>query len=126
MIADFGLRIADSWGAVQSAIRNPQSAIAWHLHVDRTGRPGAENMALDQALLHAAARTGAAWLRLYRWDPPCLSFGRNEPALARYDREAIERLGLDVVRRPTGGGGVGAERRAAPSRAAPPGPLGFL
>jgi lipoate-protein ligase A len=65
-------------------------------------------MAIDQALLdEAAARPrGPAVLRLYRFSPPCLSFGRNEHALARYDRHQIERLGLDVVRRPTGGRAV--------------------
>ncbi|MGH7579010.1 MAG: lipoate--protein ligase family protein, partial [Gemmatimonadales bacterium] len=33
-------------------------------------------------------------------------FGRHEPALRRYDRARIEALGLDVVRRPTGGRAV--------------------
>jgi lipoate-protein ligase A len=63
-------------------------------------------MALDQGLLDLARGTSAGFLRLYRWDPPCLSFGRNEPALRRYDRDRLERLGLDVVRRPTGGRAV--------------------
>jgi lipoate-protein ligase A len=62
-------------------------------------------MATDAALLQAA-RDGHAFLRLYRWSPPCLSFGRNEPALERYDRARIEALGLDTVRRPTGGRAV--------------------
>jgi lipoate-protein ligase A len=62
-------------------------------------------MAIDQALLDAAER-GLGVLRLYRWDPPALSFGRNEPALRRYDRARIEELGLSVVRRPTGGRAV--------------------
>jgi lipoyl(octanoyl) transferase len=52
------------------------------------------------------ANRGERWFRLYRWAPHCLSFGRHEPALRRYDRAAIERLGLDVVRRPTGGRAV--------------------
>jgi lipoate-protein ligase A len=78
----------------------------WRLVVEPQGRPGADNMAVDRALLREAGRTGAAFLRLYRWSPSCLSFGRHEPALARYDREAIGRLGLDVVRRPTGGRAV--------------------
>jgi lipoate-protein ligase A len=76
-------------------------------------------MAIDQALLEAADRTGRAFLRLYRWSPPCLSFGRNEPALARYDRAAITRLGLDVVRRPTGGRAVWHEHEATYAVAAP-------
>jgi lipoate-protein ligase A len=63
-------------------------------------------MAFDDALLADAERTGRPTLRLYRWSPPCLSFGRNEPARSRYDRAAIERRGLDVVRRPTGGRAV--------------------
>jgi lipoate-protein ligase A len=63
-------------------------------------------MALDHALLDRAERTGATCLRLYRWTPSCLSFGRNEPALRRYDREAIERRELAVVRRPSGGRAV--------------------
>jgi lipoyl(octanoyl) transferase len=78
----------------------------WRLVVEPHGRPGAENMAVDEALLHEAGRTGAAFLRLYCWSPPCISFGRHEPALRRYDRDAIRRLGLDTVRRPTGGRAV--------------------
>lgn len=62
-------------------------------------------MAIDQAMLDLAER-GTACLRLYRWHPSCLSFGRNEPALRRYDRARIDSLGLDTVRRPTGGRAV--------------------
>lgn len=74
----------------------------WH---DAAPRTGAANMAIDQSLLDAAER-GVGVLRLYRWEPACLSFGRNEPALRRYDRKRIEELGLSVVRRPTGGRAV--------------------
>ncbi len=63
-------------------------------------------MAVDQALLDLAAGEGRAFLRLYRWQPHCLSFGRNEPARKRYDRAAIAALGIDTVRRPTGGRAV--------------------
>jgi lipoate-protein ligase A len=72
---------------------------------DLAGRPGFRNMAIDQALLERA-RLGEWGLRLYRWAPHCLSFGRHEPARRRYDRARIEALGLDVVRRPTGGRAV--------------------
>jgi lipoate-protein ligase A len=77
----------------------------WHLLLDAP-RPGFANMARDQALLDLAQRKGLAVLRLYRWAPFCLSFGRNEPALRRYDRAKIVELGLDCVRRPTGGRAV--------------------
>jgi lipoate-protein ligase A len=76
-------------------------------------------MAFDEALLGDAERTGRPTLRLYRWSPPCLSFGRNEPARSRYDRAAIERRGLDVVRRPTGGRAVWHDAEVTYAVAAP-------
>lgn len=45
-------------------------------------------------------------LRLYRWDPPALSLGFFQKAEAVVDREACQRLGIDVVKRPTGGRAV--------------------
>lgn len=83
-------------------------------------------MAIDESLLLAANRSGAAWLRLYAWSPPCLSLGRNEPALARYDRAKIERLGLSVVRRPTGGRAVWHEHEVTYAVAAPIAAFGSL
>jgi lipoate-protein ligase A len=76
-------------------------------------------MATDQALLDLAEQRGAAVLRLYQWEPHCLSLGRNEPALRRYDRDRIASLGLDVVRRPTGGRAVWHARELTYSVAAP-------
>jgi len=63
-------------------------------------------MAIDRALLDLAAGEGEVLLRLYRWQPACLSFGRHEPATRRYDRERIAARGMDCVRRPTGGRAV--------------------
>jgi len=63
---------------------------------------GATNMAIDQALLDAAAHDGAPRLRFYRWRPACLSLGRNQPARGCYDGPDV-RPGRNVVRRPTGG-----------------------
>jgi lipoyl(octanoyl) transferase len=68
--------------------------------------PGADNMALDHALMRRAARTGEAVLRIYAWREPTLSFGRHEVARGVYDRAAISAAGLAVVRRPTGGRAV--------------------
>jgi len=97
----------------------------WTLLRDPRGRPGRDNMAIDAALL-TAARNGRAFLRLYRWSPPCLSFGRNEAALRRYDRAAIERRGCDTVRRPTGGRAVWHEHELTYAVAAPVDHLGAL
>src|SRR2546423_15548199 len=88
-------------------MRSPliEAACACQLSLDAAGRSGAENMAIDAALLDRANSGGVSFLRLYRFDPPCLSLGRNEPA-ARYDHTEIARRGLDVVRRSTGGRAV--------------------
>jgi lipoate-protein ligase A len=64
---------------------------------------GAENMALDEALMTRARRTGEWTLRVYAWSEPTISLGRNQPAMRHYDRERIRRRALAVVRRPTGG-----------------------
>lgn len=98
----------------------------WQVMIDATGLAGAHNMALDVLLLEDASHTARATLRLYRWSPSCLSFGRNEPALARYDRAAIERRGWDVVRRPTGGRAVWHEDEVTYAVAAPIAAFGSL
>jgi lipoate-protein ligase A len=92
--------------------------LRWTLLLDAPAA-GAWNMALDQALLEHAERTGVATLRLYAWEPATLSFGRNEPATRRYDRTAIERLGLPTVRRPTGGRAVWHDDEVTYAVAAP-------
>src|SRR5690242_328923 len=101
-------------------------AMEWQVMIDATGHAGASNMALDALLLEDAARTGRATLRLYRWAPSCLSFGRNEPALARYDRAEIERRGISVVHRPTGGRAVWHDRELTYAVAAPIAAFGTL
>jgi lipoate-protein ligase A len=63
-------------------------------------------MAIDRTLLDRAGLLGESWLRLYAWEPHCLSFGRHEPAARRYDAQRIAALGIDTVRRPTGGRAV--------------------
>ena len=99
--------------------------LSWKLLLEPHGRSGAENMALDAALLDRADCMGEAFLRLYRFDGPCLSLGRNEPT-ARYDRSAIARLALDVVRRPTGGCAVWHEHEVTYAVAAPIATFGGL
>lgn len=60
-------------------------------------------MALDEAILqHAAQRKVPPTLRLFAWDPPCLSLGIAQPA-SDVDLSALKARGWDIVRRPTGG-----------------------
>jgi lipoate-protein ligase A len=82
-------------------------------------------MAADDALLRTT-RDGHAALRFYRWAPACLSFGRNEPALERYDRARVTSLGLDTVRRPTGGRAVWHDAEVTYAVAGPVGLFGSL
>jgi len=64
---------------------------------------GAWNMAVDEAILEEVIR-GASLptLRLYDWDPPCLSLGRAQP-FKDVDILRLESHGWEVVRRMTGG-----------------------
>jgi lipoate-protein ligase A len=92
--------------------------VTWLLLTDGAAS-GAWNMALDAALLEAAEAEGRATLRLYAWSPPAISFGRNEPALRRYDRARIAAQALATVRRPTGGRAVWHHREVTYAVAAP-------
>lgn len=98
----------------------------WTLVQEEEARPGWHNMALDMALLELSSRYREGFLRLYRWAPHCLSFGRHEPARKRYDRAAIDALGLDVVRRPTGGRAVWHGREVTYTVTAPSAAFGPL
>ncbi len=77
----------------------------WRL-LDTGAAAGSMNMAIDEALMDAVRAGAPPTLRVYRWEPACLSFGRNQPARGRYDRAALRAAGVDVVRRPTGGRAV--------------------
>jgi lipoyl(octanoyl) transferase len=98
----------------------------WQLWIDHSARPGWANMSIDLTLLDRAEHEGEHWLRLYRWDPACLSFGRHEPALRRYDAGRIAALGVQTVRRPTGGRAVWHERELTYAVAGPCSVLGSL
>jgi lipoate-protein ligase A len=74
----------------------------WRLLIDPPAR-GAWNMAVDEAILEAAGRGDSLpTLRLYAWDPPCLSLGYAQPA-SDVDLARLQARGWDLVRRPTGG-----------------------
>ncbi|MBV8529350.1 MAG: lipoate--protein ligase family protein, partial [Candidatus Dormibacteraeota bacterium] len=70
------------------------------------GHPGAENMRLDTDLLRrCAAGDTAGAIRVYWFEPACLSLGRMQPD-QDVDRAACAAGGIDVVRRPSGGRAV--------------------
>lgn len=87
--------------------------------------PGAENMAIDHALLEGVQRGGRPVVRFYTWSPACLSLGRNQPVAepARVAAAAAAR-GAEVVRRPTGGFAVFHDRELTYAVVVPVGVLG--
>lgn len=66
---------------------------------------GAWNMAVDESILEhvqAGVRPSPPTLRLYAWDPACLSLGHAQP-IADVDLSRLQARGWDIVRRATGG-----------------------
>jgi lipoyl(octanoyl) transferase len=67
---------------------------------------GAWNMAVDEAILEAVGCSESLpTLRLYGWDPACLSLGYAQP-ITDVDIPRLRARGWEVVRRPTGGRAV--------------------
>lgn len=80
---------------------------------------GADNMALDDALMARARETGEGVVRVYSWIAPTLSLGRNQRAAGCYDRALAGARGYDIVRRPTGGRAILHHREITYSVTAP-------
>jgi lipoate-protein ligase A len=77
---------------------------SWRLLITPPAQ-GAWNMAVDEAIRdHAQAGRGESLptLRLYAWDPACLSLGHAQP-FADVDAARLKERGWEVVRRATGG-----------------------
>lgn len=76
----------------------------WRL-IREEALPGPLCMAYDAVAAETAAEGGPRTVRVYQWSPSTLSLGyRNDPD--DIDWEFCEREGIDVVRRPTGGGAI--------------------
>jgi lipoyltransferase/lipoate-protein ligase len=65
------------------------------------------NMSIDEAILNARI-TGQVpnTLRFYRWQPSAVSIGKNQNPENELYLDACKKLGVDVVRRISGGGTV--------------------
>lgn len=75
------------------------------IRVLETGHsPAAWNMALDEVLLCSLGDTPV--LRIYGWSPPAVSIGYFQSIEQEVDVAECSRLGIDVIRRVTGGGAV--------------------
>ncbi len=74
--------------------------------IDTGAQTGALNMALDESLVAGVEAGGASVLRFYGWDPPAISLGYSQSADGELDVDACRAVGVDIVRRPTGGRAV--------------------
>lgn len=89
-------------------MENTTSQAGWRLILSGRNR-GSYNMALDEALWqHFAAQSEAGEnpspiLRFYGWQPAALSLGYAQRAEREINFKACEELGVEWVRRPTGG-----------------------
>jgi lipoate-protein ligase A len=74
----------------------------WRLLITLPSR-GAWNMAADESILHHIGRGASPpTLRLYAWNPACLSLGYAQP-FADVDTQRLKERGWEIVRRATGG-----------------------
>jgi len=78
----------------------------WRL-IDLDVYDGFMNMAIDEAILEARIKDLAPnTIRFYRWNPSAVSIGIHQSIYQEVNLEACKQLGVDVVRRITGGGAV--------------------
>lgn len=82
---------------------------SWRLLTD-DGAGAAQGLATDEALLlehrRGAQPSSEATLRLYTYRSHCALVGRFQSAQDEVDLAAARRLGIEVGRRPTGGGAI--------------------
>jgi lipoate-protein ligase A len=80
-----------------------EAATCWRL-LDTGLGDACTNMAVDEAMLEACAAGAASpTLRFYGWSPPAISIGFGQQLGSAIDLDRCHALGIEVVRRPTGG-----------------------
>ena len=78
----------------------------WRLIKD-SYHTGFMNMAIDEAIM-IAHREGLVppTIRFYQWSPPAVSLGYFQDLQKEIDVDVCQNMGIDIVRRPTGGKAV--------------------
>jgi lipoate-protein ligase A len=88
-------------------------ALPWKL-LPAVARPPLLNMALDEVLVErVGAGTRPPTLRIWGWSAPCVVLGRFQSVRNEVDEEAAARLGIQIVRRISGGGAMFIEPEGA-------------
>ena len=84
----------------------PLPPVTWR-YLPYETHSASDNMAIDEALFRSVRRPGAVpTLRFFGWSPPAVSLGYFQKALEEVNTEACRSMGIDMVRRPTGGKAV--------------------
>ncbi|MBI2598366.1 MAG: lipoate--protein ligase family protein [Candidatus Diapherotrites archaeon] len=78
----------------------------FRLIVETDFNPAAKNMAIDEAIMLSAKKTGKPTVRFYGWAPPAISIGYFQGIEQEVDLQKCKEFGVDFVRRITGGGAV--------------------
>ena len=85
--------------------KNSMEQVPWRL-IQTAPMSGAWNMAIDEAILDSVSDgENPPTLRLYRWNPPCVSLGYSQSPNC-VNRLSCKANGVEIVRRPSGGGAV--------------------
>jgi lipoate-protein ligase A len=77
--------------------------MAWNL-IEREAATAVSNMEFDVELLNTLSPEGSPILHLYDWVKPSATYGFFSRPHELLNMEAVERIGFDLARRPTGGG----------------------
>jgi lipoate-protein ligase A len=75
-------------------------------YINTGSSPGRINMSFDEELVRlVAGGTFQGAVRVYGWEPPCISLGFHQD-LGHVDARKCQEAGIEIVRRPTGGRAV--------------------
>jgi len=75
----------------------------WHLLLEKIPQRGSWNMAVDDYLFQSLGKEPTTYLRFYQWERPTISIGYSQNATRIVDLGKCRAMGIDVVRRMTGG-----------------------
>lgn len=88
---------------VTKTVLGSDTGVKWRIINDRP-RSGAENMAVDEAILEAVVnQSSPPVIRFYSWISPCVTIGYFQRMYEAIDVDAVDANSFDLVRRPTGG-----------------------
>jgi lipoate---protein ligase len=92
--------------ALISPLKRTEKMNTWRL-IPLSTNDAFRNMAIDEAILNArVAGQVPNTLRFFRWQPSAVSIGKNQTPEAEVYLEVAKQLGVDVIRRISGGGTV--------------------